>query len=143
MLDFRGCQMRHEKKQKGIGGDVQVEIDETMHKKATRSYQSRELQGPCKGITELTQALEGHVQQDDDKPGTTKASEKSRLSKGLKVIVVGMVDNLSVVKRFVGGIDDLQGTESRARDRVIQEDSPGVAAHRCALAGGRFKGLQG
>src|SRR5260370_31234280 len=134
--------MRHKKKQKGIGGDVQVEIDETMHEKATCSDQSRELQGRCKGISELVQALEGLAQQDDDEPGTTKASEKSRLGKDLKVIVVGMVDNLPVVKRFVGGIDDLQRTESRACDRVIQEDSPGVAAHGGTLAGSRFKRLQ-
>src|SRR6266705_3506182 len=135
--------MRHEKKQQSIGGDVQVEINETMHEKATCSDQSRELQDPCKGITELTQALEGHAQQGDDKPGTTKASEKSRLGKGLKVIVVGVVDNLSVVKRFVGGVHDLQGTESRARYRVIQEDSPRIAAHGGTLASSRFKGLQG
>src|SRR6266581_5173103 len=134
--------MRHEKKQQSIGGDVQVEIDETMHEKASCCDQFRELQDPCKGITELKQALEGHAQQGDDKPGTTKASEKSRLGKGLKVIVVGMVDNLSVVERLVGRIDDLQRTESRACDRVIQEDSPGVAAHGSTLAGSRFKRLQ-
>src|SRR6266487_3056894 len=99
--------MRHKKKQKGIGGDVQVEINETMHEKATCSDQSRELQGSCKGITDLTQALEGHAQQDNDEPATTKASEKPR-----------------------------------ACDRVVEEDSPRIAAHGGTLAGSRFKGLQ-
>ena len=57
-LDFCGGQVRHEKKQQGIRGNVQIEIDEAMHEKAAAGHQTGKLQHPGKRIVELAQALQ-------------------------------------------------------------------------------------
>ena len=43
LQDIRGGQAGHEQEKKKIRWDVQVEIDETVHEKATASHQAREL----------------------------------------------------------------------------------------------------
>ena len=58
VLNFCGGEVRHEKKQEGIGGDVQIEVDEAMHEKPAAGHETGELQGPGKRIVELTQALQ-------------------------------------------------------------------------------------
>jgi hypothetical protein len=50
--------MSHEKKQYGIGGDVQIEIDEAVNEEAGAGHETGKLQGPSKRILELAQALQ-------------------------------------------------------------------------------------
>ena len=57
LLSFCGCEVRHEKKQEGVRRNVEIEIDEAMHKKSTAGHKTGELQGSGKGIVELAQAL--------------------------------------------------------------------------------------
>ena len=62
MWDLRGGQVSHEKKQQRIGRNVQIKIDEAMHQKASRSQETRELQGPGKGVVELAQSFYGFAE---------------------------------------------------------------------------------
>jgi len=57
-LNFCGGKVRHEKKQEGVGRNVQIEIDQAMHKKPAAGHETGELQGRGKGIVELAQALQ-------------------------------------------------------------------------------------
>ena len=54
-----GCEVRHEKKQEGVRGNVEIEINEAMHEKTAAGHETGELQGAGKGIVELAQALQG------------------------------------------------------------------------------------
>ena len=58
-LNLCGCEVRHKKKQQGVRGNVEIEIDEAMHEKTAAGQETGELQGPGKGIVELAQALQG------------------------------------------------------------------------------------
>jgi len=108
LLNLRCGEVRHEKKQKGVGGNVQIEIDEAMHKKPAAGHQTGELQGPGKGIVELAQSLHGFGQQDADEPGATQATGNASFRKGLQIVVVSVIDDLPIVESFIGRIDDLQ-----------------------------------
>jgi len=56
LLNFCGGQMSHKKKQDGVGGDVQIEIDEAMNEEAGAGNQAGDLQSSGKRIVELTQS---------------------------------------------------------------------------------------
>ena len=141
--DLGSGQMRHEQEQKKIRRDMQIEIDETMHEKAAACDQPGELQSASKGMIQLAQSHQGLAEKDAQEPSATKPSEKAGLRQGLEVVVVRVVDNLSIVERFVREIDDLQGAEAGARERVSQKDAPGIPTHGSALSHRRFERLEG
>src|SRR5438445_12715605 len=91
-------QVSHEEKQEGIGWDVQVEVDKTVNQNSGASHQAGELQRPGKRVIDIAQPLYGLPKQDTQKPGTTERSEQTRFGEGLEIVVVGMVDDFSVVK---------------------------------------------
>src|SRR6266850_1035020 len=45
-----GCEVRHEKKQEGVRGNVEIEIGDAMHEKTAAGHETGKLQGPGKGI---------------------------------------------------------------------------------------------
>jgi hypothetical protein len=98
LVDLRSSQVSHEEKEEGVGGNVQVEIDETVNEKAAASHQSAELQSRGKRVIQLAKTLYELPEQDTQKPRATEASEQTCFGQGLKVVVVGMVDDFSVVK---------------------------------------------
>src|SRR5882724_342610 len=108
LLDFCGGKVGDEKKQEGVGGDVQIEIDKAMHKKPGAGHETGELQGPGKGIVELAQTLQGLGQQDTDEPGAAEATGNASFRKGLQIVVVRVIDDLPVIESFIGWVDDLQ-----------------------------------
>ncbi len=87
---------------------MQVEIDEAMHEKAAAGHQTGKLQRPGERIDELAQALKGLGQQDAEKPSAAKATGNARLCKSFQIVVVRVIDDLSIVERFIGRIGDLQ-----------------------------------
>lgn len=97
-LDLGCRQVGHKKKQESVSGDVQVEIDQSMHEEAGASHQPGKLQGPGKGIIELAQSFQGFAEQDTQKPGTTEPSQNAGFGEGLEVIVVRVVDDFPIVE---------------------------------------------
>src|SRR4029077_9280620 len=53
-----------------------------------------------------------------------------------------VIDDLSIVKRFVRRIDDLKSAESCSGNGMMKKDPPGVAAHGGPLTGGSLEGLE-
>ena len=43
LLSLCGCEVRHEKKQEDVRGNVEIEIDEAVHKKPTAGHETGEL----------------------------------------------------------------------------------------------------
>ena len=113
-LDFSGGQMGHQEEEKEIGGDVQIEIDETVHEKAAASDETGELQSAREGLTQLAQSYQRLTEQDAKEPRATHTSKKPCLCQGFEVVIVRVVDNLSIVERFVRGINNLQSAEAGA-----------------------------
>ena len=93
-----GSQMGHEEKQECVRGDVQIEIDQAMNKETDTSDKPGELEGSRKGVIVLAQTLERFAEQGAEKPGATESAEYASLGKGLKVIVVSMIDDLPIVE---------------------------------------------
>src|ERR1700687_5927143 len=141
-LYLGGGQVGHKKKQQRVRRDVQVEIDQAMHEEAVASHQPGELQGPGKRIVELMQSFQGLAKQDAEKPGTAEPSENAGFGEGLEVVVVRVVDDFSIVERFVTRINDLQSAKPRSDEGMMEEDLPGVPAHGGSLSGGGFEGLE-
>ena len=52
---------------------------------------------------------------------------------------MGVIDDFSVVKRFVTGKNDLESAKTGAQPWMIQENAPCVRSHGSAFAGGHFK----
>lgn len=52
-----GGQMRHEKEEHGVGGNVQIEIHKAVGEEAAAGDETGELQGSDEGIVGLAQAL--------------------------------------------------------------------------------------
>ena len=141
-MNFGRCQVRHKEKKPEISRDVEVEVDQRMHEQSSTSHDSRKLQGSHKGKVILAEAREGFEQQSREKPGTTGTAQDACFGKGLQVVVVGVIDDFSVIESFVGRIHDLQRAESRACQRMVQENVPGASAHGGALAFSHFQRLE-
>src|SRR5205823_708036 len=129
LLDVCRGQKRHQEKEPKVRGDVKVEIHKRMHQKPCRGHDSRKSQGSGKGKVILAEAGKGFDEQNREKPGTTETAEHTRFGKGFEVVVVRVIDNLAVIKRFVRRIHDLQRARSRAHNRVVQKDVPRAQAH--------------
>src|SRR5580658_8634746 len=56
---------------------------------------------------------------------------------------MGVIDDFSVVKRFVCWEDQLEGTETSSDPGMVQENVPGVGSHGGALSAGDFERLEG
>ena len=122
LLNFGRCQVRHKEKKPEISRDVEVEVDQRMHEQSSTSHDSRKLQGSHKGKVILAEAREGFEQQSREKPGTTGTAQDACFGKGLQVVVVGVIDDFSVIESFVGRIHDLQRAE------CLPADGPGKCA---------------
>src|SRR5713226_2575326 len=103
-----------------------------MHEETRASHQPGELQGSGKGV----------IEQDAQEPCATQSSKNASFGEGLKVVVMRVIDALSIVERFVRGINDLERAESRSGDGMIEENLPSVPAHGGPLPGGGFQGLE-
>jgi hypothetical protein len=136
-------QVGHEEKEESITWNVQVEIDETVREKPETSDKSRELNRRSKGSNGLRQAPKRIEEQDTKKPNAAQAAGNAGFRETLEVIIVGVIDDFSVVESLVSGEDQLEGPEPRARPGMIQENAPGVGAHGGAFSNGHFEGLQG
>ncbi len=77
---------------------MQIEIDEAMHEETRASHRPGELQGSGKGVLELAKSSQGLTEQDGQKPGTTQSSKNASFGEGLKVVVMRVIDDLSIVE---------------------------------------------
>ena len=129
LLNPRSGQMRHEKKQQEIGRYVKVEIHQHMNQESRARDYAGELQGARKGMIKLPQPQQGLAQEYRQEPSAADSSQQTCFRQRLQIVVVGMVDNLSVVKRFIGWIYDLKRAEARAPNGMVQEDMPRALPH--------------
>jgi|SRR5580692_4714537 hypothetical protein len=129
LANLRCGQIGHKKKEESIPGNVQIEIDQAMGEKPKTSHKSGELDGGAEGSDRLRETPQGIEEQDAEKPSATQAAGKTGFREAFEVIVVGVVDYFSIVERFVGGKDDLEGAKTGAHPGMVQENAPSVCAH--------------
>src|SRR5882724_8975497 len=98
--------------------------------------------GGGEGLVSLEQLPQRDEEQDAEESSAAYASSDAGLSHEFQVVVVGVVDDLAVVVGLVGGKDGLQGAQTGAGPRMVEEDVPGVEAHGGTLAVGHLQGLQ-
>ena len=100
---------------------MQVEIDQTVHQQAAARSPSAKSQSIRKGIAFRLKKSQGTDDEQNEKPSAANAADDACFRERLQVVVVGVVYDLSVVETLVGRIDLLDGPETSAEDRVIQE----------------------
>ena len=143
LADFRGGQVRHEEKQQSVCRNVEIEIDEAVREKPQARDETRELDGRSKGPYRLRQAPKRIEQQNAQKPNTAQAAGNARFRETLEVVIVGVIDDFSVIESLVSREDQLESAETGARPGMVQENVPGVGAHGGAFSNRHFQGLHG
>ena len=133
LADFRRGQVAHEEKKESVCRYVQIEIDETVREKPQACDETRELDGRSKGANRLRQAPKRIEQQNAQKPNTAQAAGHARFRETFEVVIVGVIDDFSVIESLVSREDELQSAETGARPGMVQENAPGVGAHGGAL----------
>src|SRR5277367_3193796 len=141
--NLRCGQTSHQKKEEGVRRNVQIKIDEAVGEKSQTSYQRGELNGGRKGACCLRETPKRIEKKNAKKPDTTQAANNACLRESFEIVIVGMVDDLSIVERFVRGEDKLQRAETSAGPGMVQENAPGIGAHRGTLSSGHLQGLKG
>ena len=119
----------HEKKEKKVSRNVQIEINEAVREKAEAGDKGRKLECGSKSSVGLRQAPERIEKQNTQEPKAAQATRNTSFCKGLEIIVMSVIDDLSVIESFISGKDNL---ESR-RGRCPSRDGPGKSA-TCRLS---------
>src|ERR671922_948824 len=134
--------MRHQEEQPKVGRDVEVEVHQGVHEESRAGHNSRKLQSPGKGKVPQPKKGKRLEKQNPEEPGAAQTAQRARFSKGFQVIVVRVIDDFAVIQGLVGRVDDLQSSESRAGEWMVQKNVPRAPAHGCTLALSDFKRLQ-
>lgn len=121
---------------------MEVEIDQAVYQKATTAEESGEVERCGEGFVSLEELAKRDEEQSAEEPGAADAAGDSGFRELLEVVVVRVIDDFSIVLRFVGRENGLQRAESCAGVFVVEENAPGVLTHRGALAGGDFEILE-
>src|SRR5579872_3862911 len=74
-------------------------------------------------------AFPGRAKKEHQRTGAYEPSDCARFRKDLDIIVVCVIHDGAVVERGVSRKDVFKGTESSARHRMVNENSPGVSEH--------------
>src|SRR2546423_6385568 len=97
-----------QKEQQRVPRNVQIEINKAMRQKAATRDKPRKLQSCQKGSFRFKQLPQRVIEQQREKPGTAQAASNSGFSQGLEVIVMRVINDFSVIQRFIRRIDNLQ-----------------------------------
>ena len=143
LRDVRGGQMSHKEEKKSVRGNVEIEVHKAVNEQARATHEAGQLQRSSEGLAKVAPFAQRLDQQNGQKPERSDSTQNSGLGEGFQIVVVGVIDDSSIVKGFVGRENDLKSAEAGAEDGVIQEDFEGVTAHRSAFSGGGFERLQG
>src|SRR5690348_12230336 len=134
--------MRHQEEKPKVGRDVEVEVDQSMHEESCARNSSRKLQSPWKREIPLPEQGKRFEKQNPEQPGAAQSAQHARFGKGFQIIVVRVIDDLGVIKGFIGRIHDLESAKSGAGKRMVQKNVPSAPAHSGALPLGEFERLQ-
>jgi len=129
-----GGEEGHQEEEVGVGGDVEIEVDETVNEEAATAGKSGEAERGDEGELRILQRAQSGDQENADKPCAANPSENSGFGEGFEIVIVNVVDDFSVVQRFIGRIDDLRGAEPGAENGMIEEDAPRAVSHGGALS---------
>ena len=121
---------------------MEVEIDQTVYQKGTTAEESGKVERGGKGLVSLEDLAKRDEKERSEEGSEANSAGNSGFGEKLEVIIVGMVDDLAIVLGLVRGEDGLQRTEAGTGVFVVEEDAPGVLAHRGALAGGDLEALE-
>ena len=77
---------------------MQIEVYQTMNQYPTTRHESRQVKHRAERLSEFGRSFQGVQQDNPKKPEAAKPPYDSRFSKNLKVVVVGMVHDLSIVE---------------------------------------------
>src|ERR1700734_1005832 len=121
-----------DQEQNGIGGDVEVEVDETVEKQTGDSGDG----GGVDGSGEV--ALFGFVRsasvakQDGEESEAAESADDAKFGQEFDVVVVNVVNEMAVVVGLEFRIGGDEGTETGAADGIGEEEIEAAAGHRDA-----------
>ena len=120
LTNLAGSKVCQEKKEEKVSWNVHIEINEAVREKAEAGNKDRKLEGGSKSSVGLRQAPERMEKQKSQEPKATQATRNTSFCKGLEIIVVSVIDDLSVIQGFISRKDKLQRPET-----VPSRDDPG------------------
>src|SRR5271169_690049 len=91
-----------EKKEQSVSGNVQIEIEKSMSEKTETCDQARKLNGRRKRSIGLSQSPQRIEEQDNQEPYAANTAGDTGLREAFEIIVVTVIDDFPVVKRFIG-----------------------------------------
>src|SRR6266404_6979166 len=98
--DGSGGEMGHKKKEKGVSGHMEIEVDETVHQKSATGDQAGEVQGGGKGFVGDQQLFQRSEEQKAQKRGAAERANQAGVGQHLQVIVVGVINKFGVIQAF-------------------------------------------
>src|SRR5580704_7151757 len=114
------------KKQQGVGGDVQVEIDHAVNQQPDTADKGPGVQGPRRRIVCPAQVRKSPPYQESNKSQHAQPTDQSGLGQKFQIVVVSVVDDKTVVITFIPWKYRLQSSQSCASPGMAADDPPGV-----------------
>ena len=112
---------------------MKIEVDQTVNQDATTTGEAGEPQSRCERNIGFLQRAQAGKEKQPYKPGATQSSGNPCFGKRFEVVVMSVIDDLSIVKSFVGRLDGFKCAESRTEKRMIQKNAPCAVTHGSAL----------
>jgi hypothetical protein len=72
-----GGEIGHQKKEQGVAGDVEIEVDQTVHQESGASDKAGKMERGGEGLVLQEQPAERMKKQSTEKPGTTRGAGNS------------------------------------------------------------------
>ena len=142
-LDLGSGEGGDKKKEQGVRGDVQIEVDQAVNEKAGTPDKRGQVERYGKRRSRMKQTAPGFEKPNTEERGAAETAKKSSFGEGFDVVVVGMIDDFAVIESFVPRINGLKSSEAGAEERMVEENVPRSSPHRDALAIGNLEGLHG
>ena len=108
---------------------MKVEIHSGVHEEPQAGNQSTCVIGETSRVGGPTKELPGIPEKENQKGKSAKAADGARFSKGLHIVIVAVIHDQAIIKRFVKRKDFLQGAQARPDDPVVLVDVQAALHH--------------
>src|ERR1700722_1177687 len=108
---------------------MKIEVHSCVHEKPQAGNQGAHMIGKASRIAFYAENLPSHPKKEDQKDKPAKTAENARFGEGLYVIIMTVIHDEAIIRRFVERKDFLQGSQSGSQGTVILKNTQAVVQH--------------
>src|SRR5579863_3976411 len=115
-------QGRLQKKDECVRRNMKIEVHSGMHEKPQAGNQRARMIGKVPRIAFYVENFPCRPKKQDQEDKAAKAADRARFGQGLRIIVMAVIYDETIIGRFVEWKDFLQGAQACSQDSVIPKD---------------------